>query len=396
MKQFEITVDKIAFGGSGLGTLDGKACFIEGALPGETVIASVLQDKKNFLKAKLVRVVSSSPHRIEAPCIYVKRCGGCQYQHVAYSEELKLKEIQVKEILERTLGISLAGPEPIVHSEKEYGYRNSVTLHRTLEDTKQPQHLGFIGPDNHSKVAVKNCLIADPRLEKVFLNKFILRKNIEKVSFKVSEKGEIFSDQDDLFLRVSLTGEKLLVHSKGFFQNNLEVTSLLTKKVSAWFKQSGSKIFFDLYAGVGTFSFLSAGSADKIYCIEENPYSVHALRMNKEERKFSQIEIIPGRVEKAFPALFEKEKNARSCVFLDPPRQGIEPSLASYFAEQGVPDSLIYLSCDPSTLARDLKIILSKGCYEIKAIAPFDMFPRTKHIETLVFLNKRSATILSV
>ena len=99
-------------------------------------------------------------------------------------------------------------------------------------------------------------------------------------------------------------------------------------------------------------------------------------------------------MQEAFPLVFEKEKDGKSIVLLDPPRQGIEPSLAAYFSSEGVPENLIYLSCDPLTLVRDLKIILSKGCYELEAVAPFDMFPRTKHIETAVLLKKKSASVV--
>ena len=394
MKNFEIAVEKIAFGGDGLGFVDGKTCFVEGALPGEMVIARLSQDKKNFLKARVVQILKSSPHRIEAPCRYAGRCGGCQYQHVIYPEELRLKEAQIREIFERSLHAPVSVIEPIIYSDKEFGYRNSVTLHRTVENEKTPQHLGFVGSDNHSKVAVNNCLIADSRFGPLFRQKVLLKKSVDKLSFKLSEKGEIYSDQQDLFLRVFLSGQSLLAHSKGFFQNNLSVTELLVKKISEWVQRSGCRIFFDLYAGVGTFSFLSGQSAKKVYCIEENPYSIHVLRMNKEERKYGMMEVIAGRVEKAFPQVFEKEKDGKSIVLLDPPRQGIEPSLAAYFSSEGVPENLIYLSCDPLTLVRDLKVILSKGCYEIETVAPFDMFPRTKHIETVVLIKKKSASVV--
>ena len=311
-----------------------------------------------------------------------------------YEEELRFKEAQLREIFEHSLQMPRLHLEPIVYAKKPYGYRNSVTLHRSIEDGRKPQLLGFVGGDNVSKIAVKNCLIADPRLEPLFQKKSVLRKNIDKISFKLSEKGQIFSDQDDLFLRISILGESLLVHSKGFFQNNLAVTELLMKRMAQWVKASDCQVFFDLYAGVGNFSFLCAGAGLKIFCVEENPYSVHALQMNKTEKKFSQMEIIAGRAEKAFPPLFEKEKYGKSLVLLDPPRQGIETSLALYLSAEGIPDQLIYLSCDPLTLVRDLKIILSKGCYELETIVPFDMFPRTKHIETAVVLKKKTASVV--
>ncbi len=394
MKSIELVIDKTVFGGDGLGISDGKACFVEGALPGEKIIADILQDKKNFIKAKAARILQSSPHRIEPPCPYVNHCGGCQYQHVAYAEELRLKEAQIKEIFERSLKIPSLHIEPIADLPQDYGYRNSVTLHRTMDEAKEPQRLGFIGRDNRSKVVIKNCLIADPRFTPLYEKKWSLKKNTEKISFKLSEKGDIFSDLDDVFLRIRIGDESLLAHSNGFFQNNLGITELLVKKIARWVERSACHTFFDLYAGVGTFSFLAARSVAKIYCIEENPYSVHALRMNKEERKLKQLKIITGRVEKAFRPVFEKEKNNKTLVFLDPPRQGMEPALAAYFSNDAVPDHLIYVSCDPPTLVRDLKIILANGCYDLETVAPFDMFPRTKHIEAAVLLKKKVASVV--
>ena len=390
----EIVIEKTAFGGDGLGIMKGKTCFVEGALPGEKVLAQVLQDKKNFIKAKIVKVLKPSPHRLTPPCPYVSHCGGCQYQHVDYSEELKFKESEIREIFQRSLKVSQALIEPIVYSPKDYGYRNSITLHRTMDSTKEPQRLGFIARDNRSKVVIKNCLIADERFRPLYEKKWSLKKNIQKITFKLSENGEIFSDHDDTFLRIRAAEKSVLTHSKGFFQNNLAVTNLLVKKIAERIKASGCETFFDLYAGAGTFSLLAATSVPKIYCIEENPYSVHALRMNKEEGKLHSLEIICGLVEKVFRPLFEKEKNSKTLVFFDPPRQGLETSAASLFAEETVPDQLIYLSCDPMTQSRDLKIILAKGAYEIASVNPFDMFPRTKHIEVAVHLKKKFASVV--
>ncbi len=394
MKSIELLIDKIAFGGDGLSTVNGKTCFVEGALPGEKVIAEVLQDKKNFLKTKTAKILQRSPFRIDPPCVHIAYCGGCQYQHVIYSEELKLKEAQIKEIFQRSLNVDPSLIQSIVYSDQDYRYRNGITLHRTVPNDKELQRLGFIGRDNISKVVIKDCQIADPRFALLYQKKWKMKKNLEKISFKLSEKGEIFSDQDDTFLRIRIGNELLLTHSRGFFQNNLKVSELLVKKMREWIDRSACHTFFDLYAGVGTFSILSATSAIKIYCIEENPYSIHALRMNKEERKLTHMEIISGRVEKAFRSVFEKEKNSKSLIFLDPPRQGIDLSLANYFSGEAVPEYLIYLSCDPLTLVRDLKIILTKGCYEFECVAPFDMFPRTKHIEIAVLLKKKSASVV--
>lgn len=385
-KNIEIRIQKAAFGGDGVGSLEGKTCFVEGALPGETVIARVVQDKKNFIKAKTVKVLEPSPFRDEPPCPYVERCGGCQYQHVDYDEELRIKEAQVREIVERSLGLDPALAEPIVYADKPYGYRNSVTLHRAVPEGSKPQRLGFIGRDNETAVVVDNCLLADERLLSVFKAKINLPHKTDDMSFKLSESGDIVSDRDESFYRVKLGPDTLLASSKGFFQNNLAVAALLAAKVREWVEASRPRVFFDLYAGVGTFGLLSARTVPSVHCIEENKYSLDALRMNAMERGLKSLRVTQGLSEKVFPLLFGAERPERAMVCVDPPRQGMDEALARFLSGPDGPESVVYISCDPATLARDLKIILGGGSRRLKQIVPFDMFPRTKHIEVAVLI----------
>lgn len=385
-KNIEIEIKKAAFGGDGVGTLNGKTCFVEGALPGETVIARVTQDKKNFIKAKLVKVLERSPFRDEPPCPYVDRCGGCQYQHVDYDEELRIKESQLREMVERTLGADPTLVEPIVYADKPYGYRNSVTLHRSSADCAKPQRLGFITRDNETTIVVDNCLLVDERLSEVFLAKRVLGKEIERATFKLSDKGELVSDRDAFFYRVRLGDETFLSSSRGFFQNNLAVASLLAAKVREWTEAVRPRVFFDLYAGVGTFSFLSAKCAHEVHCIEENIDSLEALRMNASERGMKQVRATQGRVEKVFPRLFSTQVFESAMVCLDPPRQGIDGELAEFLRDTEGLEAIVYVSCDPATLMRDLRVILSSGKRILKQVVPFDMFPRTKHIEVAALI----------
>ncbi|MGH7198691.1 MAG: class I SAM-dependent RNA methyltransferase, partial [Candidatus Omnitrophota bacterium] len=295
----------------------------------------------------------------------------------------RIKESQVREIMDRALGLGGA-VEPIQYGAKDYGYRNSVTLHRSARGDK-PQPLGYIGRDNKTVVAVKHCLLADERLAPVFGAKFRLEKKTERVTFRLSEKGEIISSEADLFSRIRLGGESVLAHSRGFFQNNLAVTELLVKQVGAWTGEMRPDVFFDLYAGVGTFSLLAAKNVPRAVCVEEAKESLDALRMNAAERGRSGLQIIQGRAESVFPSVFPDEKGGSAMVCLDPPRRGIETRLAEFLSKANA-GAIVYVSCDPATLARDLKVLLKEGRYEAEKIVPFDMFPRTKHIETAVLL----------
>jgi tRNA/tmRNA/rRNA uracil-C5-methylase (TrmA/RlmC/RlmD family) len=382
----EIEIVRTAFGGDGIGMLDGKTCFVEGALPGETVIARVLQDKKSYLRARVVKVLVPSESRAVPPCPYVERCGGCQYQHVSYEEELRLKEAQLRDFFERSLGAAGSVMKSIRRSPGEYGSRNSVTLHRTRPEDRRPQRLGFVSRDNKSMVAVDNCLLADPRLMPVFRAEHMLPKGKDRMTFRLTEQGIPVSDKEEAYPRIKIGGESLVAGSRGFFQNNLAVTGLLTEQVAAWARRFSPANFFDLYAGVGTFTFLSARDVPNIFCIEESAASLAALRMNRQEKRPQGIEIVEGRVEKAFPLVLPRAKKGGVMLCLDPPRAGLEASLTRFIAAQTGIDQIVYVSCDPATLVRDLKTLLAGGRYALAEAVPFDMFPRTKHVETAALL----------
>ncbi len=396
MKVVNLKIEKTAFGGEGIGFFEGgKACFVEGALPGETVSAKILSEKKNFAKAHLLKILKASSDRIQPPCPYYEACGGCQYQHVSYPAELKFKETQAREILSRQAGIDASLIRPIESAGSEYGYRNSVTLHVSYSSKKHSLEkktvTGFIGRDNRTLVPIQNCLLADPRLSPIF--SATMRggqKKSDRVTFKLSEKGDIISDQEEIFFKVHLKGVSLLVNSKGFFQNNLAITELIADRISRWVREESPEEFFDLYAGAGTFTFLSAGEVPRVVCIEESPESIKALKMNRDEKHRESLEVIQGKVEMAFPEIFKESFKKNKMIFMDPPRQGIAQSLARFIARDCEASSVIYLSCDPTTLARDLKIILSGGKYKVLEAVPFDMFPKTSHIEVLVKLKSIS------
>ncbi len=379
MKLIELTVEKTAFGGEGIAHLPGgKTCFVEGALPGETVSAEILSEKKNFVKARVRQILQISPDRVTPPCPYYGHCGGCQYQHVSYPTELKFKEDQVRELLSHQAGIDPGLIAPIRYSDRDYGYRNSVTLHA------QKTMFGFIAKDNRSLIPIKNCLLADERLEPVFRSKPQKKKKADRVTFKLDEKGRIVSDLEETFFRIRLKEEPFLVSSKGFFQNNLAVTELIADQISGWIEEEAPEVFFDLYAGVGIFSFLSAKRVPNIVCVEENAQSIQALKMNRDERKRPSMEVLEGKVERIFPERFQKDARSKTLILMDPPRQGVDTGFARFLADRSDASSIIYLSCDPSTLARDLKTLLSGDRYRVAQIVPFDMFPRTAHVEVLV------------
>ena len=384
----ELKIEKLVFGGDGLGFVEGKACFVEGTLPGEKVIARILSDKPNFMKAKLIRVLEASPERIHPACPYIERCGGCQYQHLPYAAELRWKELQVRESFAQAFKGDEISILPIRCGAKEYGYRNSITIHRTTEKNHKPQRLGFIGHDNYSKVMIDYCMLADEKLREIFTAEHKLARSEEKRGFKLDEKGRIFTSDEEKLYHVKAGGRSLWASSMGFFQNNIEVTELIAQKLAEYVAQIKPARFLDLYAGVGTFPLLAARDIPEVHCFEDSGYSVGCLRRNLRELEMPQVGVFSGKVEKTFPRFILQKPKPGTMVFMDPPRTGIASSLAEFLAKEDVGENIFYLACDLQILLRDLKHILSTGRYKVREVIPFDMFPRTKHIEVLTYLQR--------
>ncbi len=395
-RNVELEIRALAFGGEGVGSVEGKACFVEGTLPGETVIARVTQDKKRFMRAKLLKVVEASAARVEPPCPFVENCGGCQYQHIAYAEELRLKEAQVREAFQRAFGLPGDAVRSIRRGARDYRYRNSVTLHAAGRGPKGsgPGAPAFVGRDNRTLVPVTDCLLVDERLRGAFTPPLRPGRGADKATFRLDSQGHAVSDHDDRFLRVNVAGEEFVAHSRGFFQNNLEVTADLAAVLAEWVARTAPEVFYDLYGGVGTFGFLAARGVPRLVCIEEHPGSLQALRMNRSEKgRSASLEIVEGSVEKAFPLVWRRPDRAgRSFICLDPPRAGLDGALCRFLEEQVDAAAIAYVACDLPCLVRDLGVLLERGRYGVREVVPFDMFPRTKHIEVAVLLERRSAS----
>lgn len=358
-------------------------------MAGELVEVEIVSEKSNFIEAKVIRIIEASPSRVKPPCRYVGWCGGCQYQHMSYDEERRIKEAQVLEML-ASFVTTHKMIEPLRFSSKEYGYRNSVTFHRVAGDKKQKAQVGFVGLDNKTIISVTECLLLDPGLSDVWAKSGRSSFKEKKMTFKLSEKKEIISDYEERFFRIQILGDSLITSSKGFFQNNLAVTELLVQTVSEWIAAVKPRLFLDLFSGMGLFSLLSARDVPEIICVEESGASLEALKMNIEEQKRAGIIIQEGRVENIYATLSRERSLFGSVVLMDPPRQGLERKLAMDLSRSDAA-RIIYISCDIPSLERDLKWILSGGHYQVESIVPFDMFPKTKHIEAAVLLTSKTS-----
>ncbi len=384
-----------------MGRLNGKVCFVEGVLLGEEVEVAVIQEKKNYSMARLVSISQKSDARVEPPCEYYSKCGGCQYQHMDYKEELSMKEAQVREAFRHELSTQDALIESIQSCDTEgYRYRHTVTLRPLHHSRTTPTRLGYVGRDNASSIVVDDCLLADKGLKEVFTAKMKLPRNIKRVSFGLSKDGQIMSSLPpsnprrtrpsagkEKYYRVVLGGKEICAVSDGFFQNNHRATERIAQELSKTVKLFKPEGFFDLYAGVGTFSLLAAAQVPQIISVEESKSSSDCLYMNREQhRLLSSWKHYTGKVEKYFLSESKKVSPEKFMVFLDPPRAGVHPAVADFLSTYDAFRALAYLSCDLGNLMRDIKKIMAGKHYEIDRVIPFDMFPRTQHIETLVLL----------
>ncbi len=375
----ELEIKKIIYGGEGLGFLEGKACFVEDVLAGEKVRIKLTQDKKKFARARVVEILTPSPERIQPPCPYISSCGGCQYQHMPYAEELRWKESQVREYLEKQLKLPASLVKSIQGSAEPYGYRSSVTLHAGKNGW------GFFARDNTSITPIDRCRLASGPLENLSAITAALAGASEDITLRAAADGSVISSMEDRLFEIRIGKETLWTHSRGFFQNNLAVTEAVAGKIREWLQAAPPAGFMDLYSGAGTFTILSAKNINPLLCAEESRWSLAALEKNLSLHQL-EAKILKGRVEYTFPQWAKQKKGAGAFILLDPPRTGLEDPLADFLSNYEGADQIAYLSCHLGSMTRDLQAILAAGRFKVSEVIPFDMFPRTKHIEVLTLL----------
>ncbi len=390
MMEVELDIKKVIFGGDGLAWHDEKTCLVAGALAGERVRAKVIDHTKKILRAEILEVLKPSPMRQMPPCVYVSHCGGCQYQHVDYASELILKQEQIIEAFEfgfKDFGVSVGD---IKACSSEHRYRNQVALHMHHTGKPQSKRIGFLGKDNVTPVIIDDCLLVREELKRVFTDKHILKKGHTHIQYRLDENQLIISSEKAMFLRIRVGDDLLWAASTGFFQNNLEMTANIVRYLTEWLSKDTNGSLMDLYCGSGIFSILAADKKQEILYFEANPSNLDCLRLNLRASNVQNYEVFAGPVEKRLPTYLKGHHSKSFSALIDPPRQGLATQTRDTLIQNRNITRLFYLSCNLSTLIRDLKDLVSQGDFCIDNIQPFDMFPRTKHIEIAVTLSRKS------
>ncbi len=366
--KISLTIHDLAFGGEGVGRIDDFAVFVPFVIVGETVEVEITEVKKNFARAKLLRVEKSSPERVAPECKYFTQCGGCQYQHIEYPAQLRFKHKQIADLFERVGRIPADKIAPVIASPQPYGYRNRIMIRSQWNGPAKKLVIGFIRADNNFVEDIEECKIAEPAIS----------EQIKNVRANPPPKGGI-----KIVLRIP--PENWDMPESSFFQNNFFLLPKLVETVRGFLRDGGAKHLVDLYCGVGFFGIELADLVESFVGVEYDRLAIKAAQKNAAARKISNGEFISATVEEVLPELLQKFSPEKTSVILDPPRKGCLPETLRLLRETR-PAQVIYVSCHPATMARDLNILCAEGVFELARVQPLDMFPQTQHVECVADL----------
>jgi len=365
-------ITDVAFGGEGVGRVDDFVVFVPFVLVDEEVEAELVEVKKQFARARLLRVLRPSAARVSPPCRFFGECGGCQYQHIDYPTQLELKRKQVADLFERIGGFSREVVAPVIPCPQPYGYRNRLMLRSQWNKPEQKLNIGFLRADSRLVVDLDTCAIAEPALN----------EQIRHVRAHPPPRG-------GLKVVVRIAPEDWEVPRDSFFQNNFFLLPQFAELVRQRLRDSGARFLVDAYCGVGFFAIETASVVETFVGVEIDQQAVKAARRNAAARGIRNGEFIEGRAERLWPGILKRFEPATTAILLDPPRTGC-PAEGLAALRETRPSQVLYVSCHPATLARDLNVLCADGVFELVSVSPLDMFPQTQHVECVADLRHRA------
>lgn len=442
---YTMTIDDIGINGEGIGKINGYTLFVEGALPEEVVEVKVIKAKKNFGYGKLVNIIEPSKNRTEPICSIANRCGGCQLQHLSYEAQLEYKRKKVQDVIERIGGINIEVNKAI-GMETPYYYRNKVQF-PVGKSKDNDIKIGFYAMRSHNIITTDKCYIQDSVNEEIItkVKEYIIENNIQpyneeshrglirhiitRISYYTKEimvgiviNGKKLPNQEDLVSKLTtipnmksiytnvnkektnvILGKKVEtiwgapyitdyigdvkynISPLSFYQVNPVQTEKLYNKALEYANLNGQETVWDAYCGIGTISLFLAKQAKKVYGVEIVPEAIEDAKANAALNDINNAQFFAGKAEEIIPQKY-KEGIKADVIVVDPPRKGCDKELLDTIIDMQ-PDRVVYVSCDPATLARDLKI-LGEGGYEVREVQPVDMFPETVHVECVTVLSR--------
>ena len=398
-----VKIEKLDHFGRGICYIDGKICFVEDTLPGEEVKVKITLEKKKYMLGTVKDFYTVSSDRVTEMCPYKDKCGGCDLSHLSYKKENEYKCLKVKEILKKYADVDEVLVEDVSFGE-EYNYRNKITLHG------DHNIIGYYKKNSNDIVPINKCLLVDEKINHIInvINMMSSDNEYKDIIIRVSNdseevlisitgkvKGyEVLEDLcDSLIINdevvkgertiMSFIGEKkFIISDKGFFQVNKTLTERLYNEVLNIVKEVKPKKVLDLYCGCGTIGIYISDYVDEVIGVEVFKESIENAKKNKKLNNCNNIRFICDKVEN----VIDNIKDNTDLVIVDPPRGGLDKTSIDVLLSMNV-NNLVYVSCDPVTLARDIKLLKEK--YDVVSIKPFNMFSKTYHVECVCLLKAK-------
>ena len=442
-----VTITDMGHDGEGIGKIDGYTLFVKDTVIGDTAEVKIMKAKKNYAYARLMRLITPSDRRTDPVCPYARQCGGCQIQELKYEEQLRFKEEKIRENLTRIGGFSEVPMEPIIGMENPYHYRNKAQFpvgtdkngnlitgfyagrtHTIIHNTRC-----YLGAEQNEEIL--NCVLEYMRENKISAynettGQGLVRHILIRCGFKTGEwmvclvingrrlpaaeklaeklcriKGmtsitySVNMERTNVIMGKEIRpvwGKNYITDYIGeiqyqisplsFFQVNPVQTERLYGTALEYAGLTGKETVWDLYCGIGTISLFLAQKAKMVYGVEIIPQAIEDAERNAGINGIENAQFFVGKAEEVLPEKYEKEGVHADVIVVDPPRKGCDEALIRTMVEMQ-PEKIVYVSCDPATLARDLKRICEGG-YEIRRVRGVDMFPETVHVETVVLMSK--------
>ncbi|MGX4670424.1 23S rRNA (uracil(1939)-C(5))-methyltransferase RlmD [Cerasibacillus sp. JNUCC 74] len=443
-----LTFEDLTHEGNGIAKIDGYPLFVPNALPGEKALVKVVKVNKNFGYGKLLQIEKQSSERVEPPCNVYYKCGGCQLQHMSYDMQLEMKRNQVKNVMRKIAHLDDVSVLPTLGMRDPWRYRNKVQIpvgekkgelitgfyqkrsHRIIEDMNtcviqdevndrmveavrriaerlgiqaynEKQHSGVLRhimvrtgrETNDTMIVIVTRTEKLPQQDKLIKELTETYPHVKSVVHNVNkERTNVILGKEtkviwgDAYIYDTIGDIRFAISAKSFYQVNPQQTKVLYEKALEYANIGANDVVIDAYCGIGTISLFLARQAKKVYGIEVVPEAIHDAKINAKLNGITNAEFIVGKAEKVMPR-WKAQGLQPDVIVIDPPRKGCEIDFLQAMIEME-PNRIVYVSCNPSTLARDLKI-LDEGGYETKEIQPVDMFPQTNHVECVVKLFKK-------
>jgi len=446
---FEIDIEDMSTSGDGIGHVNGYTLFIKDTVIEDKVRVKVIKAKKNYGYARLIDIIKPSPYRIKPLCDKARACGGCQLGHMDYNRQLEFKKDIVKNCLTRIGGLKDVNIEEIIGMDNPYHYRNKAQY--PVASKNGDLQIGFYAARTHSIIDSNKCYIADDVNEEIILtirqfmkdnnisvydektNKGIVRHIMTRVGFKTRQimvslvinkdslDKKICDDLVNRLLKIEnmtsislninkkntnvILGDKVInLYGKGyitdyigdikykisplsFYQVNPVQTEKLYKRALEYANIKENETVWDMYCGIGTISLFVAKKAKRVYGVEIVPQAIEDAKENAKINGIENAKFYTGAAEDIVPEMYKKGIKA-DVVIVDPPRKGCDEKLLQTIVDMNI-KRMVYVSCDPATLARDIKWLVEKE-FEVEKVSAVDMFPHTTHVETVVLLTRQN------